>query len=410
MIKVLTYTNVINKVAEVRLYTHIGSLKDDQGNIQQGISGSDFANELNYLNEMADTIGIDSILVKINSIGGSVFEGYAIISSILQSKLPVTCLINGIAASIAACIAVAADKVQIMDFGTLMIHDPSQMGDKSANTENDPMLAQIKASLVKIISGKGKQDPADVAMMMKKETWMNAIQAKRKGFVDEIVSSSRISKTGDSAKITKMGDTKNLWDLVKVYNSIINEEVQTEEKPKSMKKIALIYNLVADASEDAIALEAQKTVNALKDAQAKILELEGENKTLTTKVETVENKAKEDLKNKAVALVKKGIENKKIKPENEQKMVDLAIVDFASVEELIGFAPAVKKAENIAGKIEKTDNVVAEKGREDWTIRDWEKKAPVDLLKIKNEQPEVYKEMYDAFYTKVRTENDSKRK
>src|SRR4051812_21409466 len=96
--------------ATILLYDQIGG---------QGINGRDFANEIERLQSTAKKIN-----VRINSPGGSVLEGYAIVSAILNSSVPVDTYIDGLAASIAGVIAMAGQRVFIKDYGTLMLHNP----------------------------------------------------------------------------------------------------------------------------------------------------------------------------------------------------------------------------------------------------------------------------------------------
>lgn len=94
----------------MRLYGTIGSRVD----------GDYFAHELASL----DRDDFDQIHIRMNSPGGNVFQGMSIVSAILSMNTPVCVHIDGIAASMAAVVAVAADRVCMMDFAKMMIHDP----------------------------------------------------------------------------------------------------------------------------------------------------------------------------------------------------------------------------------------------------------------------------------------------
>ena len=69
------------------------------------------------------------IHIRMNSPGGNVFQGMSIVSAILSMNTPVCVHIDGIAASMAAVVAVAADRVGMMDFANMMIHDPYFTGE-----------------------------------------------------------------------------------------------------------------------------------------------------------------------------------------------------------------------------------------------------------------------------------------
>ena len=65
------------------------------------------------------------VTVRINSPGGSVFEGIAIYNAIANSALEVTTIVDGIAYSMGAIIALAGNKVQMAKNATMMIHNVS---------------------------------------------------------------------------------------------------------------------------------------------------------------------------------------------------------------------------------------------------------------------------------------------
>lgn len=89
------------------------------GSIGNDIDGSRFANDLAELDEKVDQIDL-----HINSPGGSVDQGYSIVSVMLSMKSNVDVYIVGIAASMAAVIAVCGNRVKMYDYSKLMIHDP----------------------------------------------------------------------------------------------------------------------------------------------------------------------------------------------------------------------------------------------------------------------------------------------
>ena len=65
----------------------------------------------------------DEIIVRINSPGGSVFDGFAIYNALRAHAASVTTIVEGLAASAASLIALAGDKVVMRPASELMIHD-----------------------------------------------------------------------------------------------------------------------------------------------------------------------------------------------------------------------------------------------------------------------------------------------
>ena len=91
----------------------------------------------------------DTLDLHINSPGGDVTQGYSIISVILTMKTPINVYIVGIAASMAAVIAICGKNVYMYDYSRLMIHDPYFSGaetDKLTDKEKMHFLISNQAS------------------------------------------------------------------------------------------------------------------------------------------------------------------------------------------------------------------------------------------------------------------------
>jgi ATP-dependent protease ClpP protease subunit len=352
------------------LYDQIGNSVDNNGNIKYGISGTSFAWELQYLQDKCSKIN-----VRINSIGGSVLDGYSIASAILSSKVPVDTYIDGLAASISGVIAVCGKKVRMMDYGTLMMHDASGSDDKE-------FLELVNNTIGTILSNRTSKTMEEIREMMKKETYLLADEALSMGLVDEVIS------TNKKIKVKK----ESLSNMALVYNKLI------ENKPK-MEKVTNLLNLKNEATEQEIvsAIEAVNTENETIKSELKVLE------DKVAEFEAKEKEAKEaaelELKNKATELVENAIKEKKVTEAEKDELIVNAISNFSFVSNMLSKINAVKNAV----KVFDAKNVVTKKGAEDrseWTIRDWEQKDPSGLMELKNSNEDVYNEMKDKFYKK----------
>lgn len=158
------------------------------GTIGPKVDGDYFAHELASL----DRGDFDLIHIRMNSPGGNVFQGMSIISAIRSMNTPVCVHIDGIAASMAAVIAVASDRVCMMDFAKMMIHDPyfSGTNEKSMSAKQKKALARLTDMLRQILTRRGK-DEAAMAKLMQEETWFSAEEAKAAGLCDEITGSAK---------------------------------------------------------------------------------------------------------------------------------------------------------------------------------------------------------------------------
>lgn len=132
--------------------------------------------------------------VRINSPGGSVFDGLAI-ATMLRRRGDVTATVDGLAASAASIIAIGASR-RIMAPGTLlMVHNPSSMaGGYSEDLRKEAdVLDVIAAEMAKLYAeaSGGKLSEKDARRLMDDETWLSAEQAIEIGLVHGIEGKAR---------------------------------------------------------------------------------------------------------------------------------------------------------------------------------------------------------------------------
>lgn len=149
------------------------------------ISADEFAKDL-------DKIKADTILCRINSPGGNVFDGLAVMNSLKNHSAKVITRIEGLAASIASVVALAGDEVQINSGAMLMIHDPWIMtvGNEKELRHTADVLSQIGGNLRDIYCKKTGIDEAEIESLMASESWFTASECKQRGFVDTVLDGS----------------------------------------------------------------------------------------------------------------------------------------------------------------------------------------------------------------------------
>lgn len=157
--------------AEVFIYDEIGGF---------GITAKDFISQMR-------SVKAKNITVRVNSGGGSVFDGLAIYNY-LKGLKNVTIQVDGIAASIASVIAMAGKRVCMAANGFVMIHNPSAgcMGESKDMRETADVLDKIAASLAQTYAAKTGKSVEECAAWMRDETWFSAEDAKKAGLVDEV--------------------------------------------------------------------------------------------------------------------------------------------------------------------------------------------------------------------------------
>lgn len=151
------------------------------------------------LNQYPDAERID---LFINSPGGEVFEGLAIMNVLREHPAPVHVSVRGLAASIAGVIAMAGDHIQ-MGAGTfLMVHGAWTIAEGNAqemrNTAN--LLDKIDGSIADILAKRTGQDVKAVEKWMKVDTWFTAEEAVAAGLADRVAGAESVASAGVEGK------------------------------------------------------------------------------------------------------------------------------------------------------------------------------------------------------------------
>jgi ATP-dependent protease ClpP protease subunit len=167
-----------NGVATIRLYDPIDSWGGDWG-----VSAKEFAAAL-------DGLGPDVIEIHlhINSPGGEVFEGIAILNTLRNHPAKVVSVVDGIAASAASFIAMAGDEVVMGRNSELMIHDPSGLclGNAEDMRTLAKLLDHLGDNIAGVYAGKAGGTVAGWRGAMLAETWYSADEAVAAGLADRV--------------------------------------------------------------------------------------------------------------------------------------------------------------------------------------------------------------------------------
>ena len=172
------------------LYDAIGS--DGMGG---GISALQVVDALKELRGA----GHKELEVRISSPGGSVFDGLAMYRAISEWDGPKTAIVDGLAASAASFVMLAADKVQAGAEAMVMVHEA--WGGLFAAGTADEIIAAAQAlaeplrkaneSIVSIYAQRTGLDEEKCRALMSAETWMTGTEAKANGFISEVLVDER---------------------------------------------------------------------------------------------------------------------------------------------------------------------------------------------------------------------------
>lgn len=163
-----------------------------------------------------------TIHLRINSPGGSVFAARAIEQALREHPAKVIAHIDGLAASAATFIAMAADEIVIAPGSLFMIHKAWSIafGNADDMMETAGLLEKIDGTLVDTYAARTGGDKAQIADWMAAETWFTADEAVQHGFAD------KVAGQGASAR----------WDLSAYAKAPAQQATKPEPEPEKAAK------------------------------------------------------------------------------------------------------------------------------------------------------------------------------
>lgn len=174
--------------ADVIIYDEIGVF---------GVTAKDFINEVKPLD-------VDTINLRLNSPGGNVFEGVAIFNVLKEHSARVVAHVDGVAASIASFIAMAADEIQMASNSFMMIHDPVGLavGGKAEMDRMASMLDRLAGTIATAYVNKSGQTIEAIRALMADETWFTGEEAVEAGLADTVTGAVEVAATFDMSKFS----------------------------------------------------------------------------------------------------------------------------------------------------------------------------------------------------------------
>ena len=255
-----------------------------------------------------------TINLRINSLGGDVFDGMAMYNVIKRREAKTTVYIEGIAASIATIIALGADEVVMAENSLFMIHNAwgGTMGEAKDMRKSADTLDKISNELTDIYRKKTGLSYDVLAEMMDEETWLNANEAYELGFIDTISDSIKVAAKYDVSKFKNItqeeiqnklsiniNNKKMTNELKEWFNNKVEEIVTTVKgdvkvSEDVVEQTAITVNL-GDNDEIMNKISEFETGNIELSNKISLLEEElvaskGTNETLTVEVEALNAK------------------------------------------------------------------------------------------------------------------------
>jgi ATP-dependent Clp protease protease subunit len=135
------------------------------------------------------------ISLWINSGGGFLTDGFALIDTMRMSRVPIYTIVRGYAASMAGLISVAGHRRFITENSQWMAHDIAA-GGYDYGTKLFARIDEIKLSQKKVfdfLAANTKMTPVDLEKARHEELWLNPQQCLQKGIVDGQITLERKS-------------------------------------------------------------------------------------------------------------------------------------------------------------------------------------------------------------------------
>lgn len=278
-----SYYKIQNKSdceADILIYGVIGSSW-----YEESVTAKRFVTDFKELEKTCSRINI-----RINSPGGSIFDGLAIFNAIYNSKKDIHTYNDGLAASMGAVILLAGSTVHSAKNALLMLHSP--MGGAYGTAKDIQnyltVLDKVKNSLISCICSKSSKEAKDIETLYFdfEDHWLSADEAKTEKFIDEIEEREakvpeNISNMAYSDIVNQFGnlmtsDAKR-FNVLNWLNNLLTNKTDDE---MNLSELARVCNLDDKASE--------------KDVLEHIKNLFSENTTLKTEKETAEKTLKSE--------------------------------------------------------------------------------------------------------------------
>jgi ATP-dependent Clp protease protease subunit len=176
--------------AEIYLYGDVG---DDWFG---GVTAKQFADDLKAIGK------VDLITVRINSPGGDVFQGLTIYRLLVDHPAKIVVHIDGLAASIASVIAMAAEEIHISEAAFLMVHNAWGFAIGSADEMRTmaSLLDKTTASIKDVYIARTGKSAEQIKTWMDAETWFTAQEAVDFGFATDVTANMKLAARVDFSK------------------------------------------------------------------------------------------------------------------------------------------------------------------------------------------------------------------
>lgn len=347
---------------EIKLYGEIGTPQ---------LNGNTIVSLFSEL----ESSGVTNLTIHLHCYGGSVIEGNIIYNTIKLSPINVKIIIDGVAASMASIILLAANEVEIAENGYIMIHRPTacEQGDADSHLQAAKLLSDMEKNFAISLSQKSglKIDEVKRKWLNGTDIWLNADEAVKYGFANRIIQPITIDLKTLDKKVIALMSTKDTYNK---YAASLNIKNQMNMKQLLITTLKL-QGVTAESTD--------------KDVMAKIVEL----------IDGLKNQNTQETESTVNAILDTAIKTGTIQANAADtyrkigKTSGVAVLN--SLLSTLG-TPAINIASLIKSDSRMPQANAADRrhNRTQWTLEDYRRYAPNEL----KANPQLYNDLYNAEY------------
>ncbi len=185
---------------------------------------------VNDVKKKLKEVTTNKLKVHLNSDGGCLFSAIAINNLFKSHKADIEMVIDSVAASGGAIIAMAGNKITMYSNSMLFIHPAHTLtyadakGHRNAADQLDKMDKSLKENYKARFTGTDKE----LESLIQEGTWLTAEEAKEFGFCDEIIENDNRTNNASNSLIKNLTNnrkqSKVVADLMKKYSNKGNKQ------------------------------------------------------------------------------------------------------------------------------------------------------------------------------------------
>lgn len=225
-------------------------------------------------------VSTSKINLRLNSPGGSVFDGIAIANALRAHPANVTVYVDSLAASIASVIALAGDRVVMMPQSQFMVHNASgaAYGDSAEMAKMAELLDKQSLNIAQAYAQHTGRPVAEWQEYMAAETWFTAEEAVEVGLADEVIPMRPAKEEQAPAAFASSSVMNRTWDLSMfryagrdnapapsaIRNQMPEASVPEEPAPEETVEDSAVVETIANMTrDDLVALIREVVVTAM---------------------------------------------------------------------------------------------------------------------------------------------------